>query len=985
MKISVKERRKMQGKKTGRELRSILFLIVLAVLLAGFLVIRPQARVDRLDGQGLDHDPRFDSVTKHYGIDVSSWQKTVDWQKAKSEGVEFAIIRVGNRAFNSGNIYSDKYAVENLVNAKKAGLKIGAYFYSQALNEAEASEEANWSVNFLRSNGITLDLPLCMDYEFGDNGSGRLAGANLNQDQMTANVISWLSAAQSGGFRGMLYANRSFLTNNVHHDQITNAGYLTWIARYGDYTGTSSHHYYSGNYNFWQYSSSTIVDFASGESRVDTDVWYDDGSRVNLNQDQPMGYFNGTLYKYQNGNIDWGYNGIQEYNGRQYVVENGVADVHSNGLRITSFGCYYVKDGYIDTSYTSLLYFAPTNTWLYVNHGLITFNDNTLVLYKGVWYKVTNSAVDWGFNGLQSYGGSQFWITNGRVNWGANGLMLYNNVWWYVANGIVNTSYNSLYYFAPVNTWYYIHDGYLHWNDNTLVLYRNTWFKVTNSAVDWGFNGLQSYGGAQFWVNNGMVNWGAGGLMLYNNVWWFVTNGIVNTSYNSLYYFAPVDTWYYIHDGYLHWNDNTLVFYNGAWFKVTNSAVQWNYTGAQKFNGLRWYVQNGMLNWGYTGLAYDPTNSGWYYIQNGVENRGYNSLVYFEPNRTWFYVHDGRLHWNDNTLAFYNGAWFKVTNSAVQWNYTGAQEYNGLRWYVQNGILNWGYTGLALDPTNNVWYYIQNGVENRGYNSLVYFAPNHTWFYVHDGYLHWNDNTMVSYNNTWYKVKDSRIDTSYTGVVLLNGVRVQATRGVVTSEYHSPVTNTSAITADTPIVIIGDSYSTGYAAGGQEFCWAGQLRDDFDLKNCVISSKDGTGLVRAIDGVNFQSLVDAAAGMTDPASVQYVIIMGGYNDNQYDTNTIINAGMNTVAEVHKQFPNARVLIGMPAVDHFRSDFRDRIQNQVLPAYKAVAENTGSIWMDGLRDTLADPDSISSDGIHPSVNGHHYLAIRVEHYLNQFCH
>jgi GH25 family lysozyme M1 (1,4-beta-N-acetylmuramidase)/lysophospholipase L1-like esterase len=976
----------MQGRRIGKGFLTSLLLIALAVLLAGLLTIRPEARVDRLDGAGLNHDPRFDSVAKHYGIDVSSYQKNVDWQKAKSEGVEFAIIRIGGRTLSSGQIFTDRYALNNLVNAKKAGLKIGAYFFSQAVNQSEAAEEANWSANFLRSNGITLDLPLSMDLEFGSNGSGRLAAANLNQDQMTANVLSWMSTAQGNGFRGMLYANRNFLTYNVHHDQITNAGYLTWIARYGDYTGTSSHHYYSGNYNFWQYSSSTIVDFTSGEQRVDTNVWYDDSTRVNLNENQPMGYFNGTLYKYQDGNIDWSFNGIQEYNGREYVVVNGAADINANGLRVTGFGCYYLKDGYIDTSYDTLAYFAPNNTWFYVNHGRITFTDNTLVCYKNAWFKVTNSAVDWGFNGLQTYMGSQFWITNGMVNWGASGLMLYNNVWWYVSNGIVNTTYNSLVYFAPNNTWFYVHDGYLHWNDNTLVCYRNAWFKVTNSAVDWDFNGLQTYLGSQFWITNGMVNWGANGLLLYNNVWWLLTNGIVNRAYNSLVYFAPNNTWFYVHDGYIHWNDNTLVLYNNTWFKVTNSAVQWNYTGAQEFNGLRWYVQNGMLNWGYTGLAFDPTNNTWYYIANGVENRGYNSLVYFAPNNTWFYVHDGYLHWNDNTLVLYNNTWFKVTNSAVQWNYTGAQEFNGLRWYVQNGILNWGYTGLAFDPTNNTWYYIANGVENRDYNSLVYFAPNNTWFYVHDGYLHWNDDTLVEYNNAWFKVKNSMVDWSYTGVQVHDGALVQITNGILTSAYHSPVSNTSAISGETPVVIIGDSYSTGYGVEKQDFCWAGQLVNDFGLKKAVISAHNGSGLVQSNEGKNFLNLVDDAVGMTDPASVQYVLLIGGYNDCGYDADTIINAGMNTVAEIQKQFPNARILIGMPGINQQRPDINERLLNVVRPAYQTVVQNTGSIWLDGLNDTLTGQDSVNAgDGIHPTANGHHNLAIRIEEYLNQYCH
>ncbi len=98
------------------------------------------------------------------GIDVSSFQKEIDWEQVKAAGIEFVMIRVGFRGYGEkGGLVEDKYAQTNYEGAKKAGLKVGGYFFSQATTTAEAVEEADYV------KGLTatweMDLPFGFDWE----------------------------------------------------------------------------------------------------------------------------------------------------------------------------------------------------------------------------------------------------------------------------------------------------------------------------------------------------------------------------------------------------------------------------------------------------------------------------------------------------------------------------------------------------------------------------------------------------------------------------------------------------------------------------------------------------------------------------------------------------------------------------------------------------------------------------------------------------
>ena len=132
------------------------------------------------------HADRFASYTKVKGIDVSRHQGTIDWNKVKAAGVDFAIIRAAYRTYqDSGNLFVDQMAKQNIQGAKNAGIKVGVYIYSQAVSVPEGIEEADYIIDQL--GGEALDLPVVLDYEFYTDG--RLAPCWGYQIDETASVV----------------------------------------------------------------------------------------------------------------------------------------------------------------------------------------------------------------------------------------------------------------------------------------------------------------------------------------------------------------------------------------------------------------------------------------------------------------------------------------------------------------------------------------------------------------------------------------------------------------------------------------------------------------------------------------------------------------------------------------------------------------------------------------------------------------------------
>lgn len=209
------------------------------------------------------HNSRYSDYIIKNGIDVSKYQGVIDWNKVKSDGVEFAIIRVGYRGYTTGKLVNDEYFISNIVGAKAAGIKVGVYIFSQAITEKEAVEEAEYVLNQIAD--YELDLPVVIDYEYVSNGEGRLYNAYLSVEQATAICKAFCRRVENAGYTGMVYANSSMLKYQLDADSISNE-YKIWLAHYTSQTN------YSGEYDFWQYTSSGSVNGING--RVDCNFYY---------------------------------------------------------------------------------------------------------------------------------------------------------------------------------------------------------------------------------------------------------------------------------------------------------------------------------------------------------------------------------------------------------------------------------------------------------------------------------------------------------------------------------------------------------------------------------------------------------------------------------------------------------------------------------------------------------------------------------------
>lgn len=211
------------------------------------------------------HQTKFDDCQKINGVDVSQHDKTVDFKKLKKAGIDFVFVRIGYTGYTKSKFslnYDTAYKT-NITKALDAGLAVGAYWYSQALNASEAVQEAQKMLSAIRNYNITL--PVVMDYEFAGTSAGRLDSAKLSKDAMTNNALAFLGEVSTAGYDGCLYANASFLTNQLNAEQISE-DYKIWLAHYT--TNTS----YSGGFDFWQYTETGKVNGISGGA--DVNFWY---------------------------------------------------------------------------------------------------------------------------------------------------------------------------------------------------------------------------------------------------------------------------------------------------------------------------------------------------------------------------------------------------------------------------------------------------------------------------------------------------------------------------------------------------------------------------------------------------------------------------------------------------------------------------------------------------------------------------------------
>ena len=194
-------------------------------------------------------DGRLDTGNAVLGIDVSRYNGTINWTKVKESGVNFVIIRCGYRGSTQGALVEDLNFKTNIKGATEAGLKVGVYFFSQAITEVEAVEEASMVLSLVK--GYKLAYPIFIDTE---PSGGR--GDKMNAGQRTKVCKAFCQTIQNAGYSAGIYASKYYFNNNLIASQLS--AYKIWVAQYNT-TCT-----YAGKYDMWQFSSTGNISGISG-------------------------------------------------------------------------------------------------------------------------------------------------------------------------------------------------------------------------------------------------------------------------------------------------------------------------------------------------------------------------------------------------------------------------------------------------------------------------------------------------------------------------------------------------------------------------------------------------------------------------------------------------------------------------------------------------------------------------------------------------
>lgn len=194
------------------------------------------------------------------GIDVSSYQGEVDWQQVAEAGVDFVMLRVGYRGYTKGSIMADEMFESNMTGALSAGLDVGVYFFSQAINVWEAEEEADYVLEQIAPYNVTY--PVAFDWESVDDADARTKG--FGSDEVTRCAGAFCDAVAAAGYTPLIYFNmdQGYLAYRLERLK----DYPFWLAEYHD----SPEFYY--HFDLWQYTHQGDVPGIIGAVDMDLDL-----------------------------------------------------------------------------------------------------------------------------------------------------------------------------------------------------------------------------------------------------------------------------------------------------------------------------------------------------------------------------------------------------------------------------------------------------------------------------------------------------------------------------------------------------------------------------------------------------------------------------------------------------------------------------------------------------------------------------------------
>lgn len=199
--------------------------------------------------------------TSRMGIDVSKFQGDIDWQAVKEQGISYAFIRVGNRGYGKeGTLNTDGKYLQNIEGAKAAGIDVGVYFYSQAISEEEALEEAEYVIKLLE--GIELDYPVVYDAEYVIEDEARTDG--VGAEQFTENTIVFCQRIEEAGYKPIIYATMKWEAYALELHRVN--AYEKWYADYEELPQTPY------DFTYWQYTNEGTLEGIEGPVDLNLEI-----------------------------------------------------------------------------------------------------------------------------------------------------------------------------------------------------------------------------------------------------------------------------------------------------------------------------------------------------------------------------------------------------------------------------------------------------------------------------------------------------------------------------------------------------------------------------------------------------------------------------------------------------------------------------------------------------------------------------------------
>ncbi|HIY38080.1 MAG TPA: glycoside hydrolase family 25 protein [Candidatus Agathobaculum merdigallinarum] len=260
--------RRTKKKSKRLALLILLLLLLIAAAAAGVIIYHAQhsiipnelglrnIQVDQTllqtGGAFYAYENSDDNTTVSVGIDVSTYQGTIDWQAVKDAGIDYVIVRAAYRGYETGKIVPDDLYEQNIRGAADVGLHVGVYLYSQALSEHEAEEEADYLLSLIE--GLPVDYPVVYDQEEYTADKARTDG--LTGEQATLNALAFCRRVHEAGYIPMIYTNNDWATTMYDMERLDH--YPVW---YADYTSTPT---LPGGFAMWQYTDSGQVPGITG-------------------------------------------------------------------------------------------------------------------------------------------------------------------------------------------------------------------------------------------------------------------------------------------------------------------------------------------------------------------------------------------------------------------------------------------------------------------------------------------------------------------------------------------------------------------------------------------------------------------------------------------------------------------------------------------------------------------------------------------------